>query len=168
MTHGFRSPPNEPGVDAPADGIVEVVWRPLVAVMEAAHRADAAGLVQELRDADAWSVDDQEEASAYVVWILRYGVAAAVQGRPSAADLHDLAVRLYPEYSKVIRRPLITLEDTLRKVFRMPELGPPLSGAHGLVSACAAAGVLFVNPSTELADIRPHLAKWRARGGDQT
>ena len=162
MSDHFGSFP--PSAEAPADGLVESVWRPLVGVMEAAHRGDADALVQQFRDVDAiWTDDDREEASRYVVYILRFRVVATVNGRPSAENLHDVAAQIYPHYNKVLRNEsLVTLEDTLRKVFLMPELGSPLDGARLLVSACTAAGVSMAWPSAELAYLRPRIAKWRA------
>jgi len=57
----------------------------------------------------------------------------------------------------------ITLEDTLRAYFLLPQVGSQLTAGRLFVSATAAVGVLLDDPSTDLEVIRPNLAEWRSR-----
>lgn len=146
------------------DHLDEEVWRRLAGVLTAANRGDGKTLLKLLKSFDAGlSAQQRAETSMYLTYLLRYRVAEILARRPTAEDLHDLAVQTHPRYAKVVRAPIWTLEDTLRAACKMPPTGPQQSGARLLVSGVGAAGVLLNDPSVDLAAIRPHLAKWRFR-----
>lgn len=148
----------------PAVELDEEVWQRLAAGLVAANRGDGRRFSRLLRRFDSGlPAQRRDESSNYLVFLLRYRVAEISGHRPTAEDLHDLAVQTHPRYAKVINAPVSMLEDTLRAVFMMPPTGPQESGARLFVSAVAAAGVLFNNPSVDLAVVRPHLAEWRSR-----
>jgi hypothetical protein len=148
----------------PADGLDEDAWQRLTGVLTAAHRGDGNTFLKLLQRFEAgWPDQMRDESSAYLVYLLRYRVAEILTRRPTADDLHELAVQTYPSYAKVVTEPAGTLEDTLRAVFKMPPTGPQQSGARMFVSGCAAAGVLFNDPPADLAVIRPHLAACLSR-----
>jgi hypothetical protein len=132
--------------------------------MTAANRGDGNTFLKLLQRFDSGlSAQRRDEASAYLAYLLRYRLAEILTRRPTAEDLHDLAVQAHPRYAQVVTEPAGTLEDTLRAVYKMPPTGLQQSGARLFVSGAAAAGVLFDEPSADLAAIRPHLAEWRSR-----
>jgi hypothetical protein len=148
----------------PSDGLDEEVWQRLADVIAAANRGDDNTFLKLLKRFDAgWSDKTRDEASIYLFYLVKYRVVEMLARRPAAEDLHELAVRTYDKYAKVVREPPGTLEDTLRAVFKMPPDGAQQAGARLFVSGAAAAGVLFNDPSADLAVIRPHLAEWRLR-----
>jgi hypothetical protein len=147
-----------------SDGLDEEVWQRLADVLVAANRGDGNTFLKLLTRFDVgWSDHMRDEASIYLFYLLKYRVVEMLARRPETDDLHALAARIYESYARVAREPASTLEDTLRAVFNMPPQGTPQSGARRFVSGAAAAGVLFSDPSTDLAAIRPHLAAWRSR-----
>jgi hypothetical protein len=146
-----------------SDGVDEAAWEQLAEMLSAANRGDGNTFLNSLKRTDAWSDQTRNEAAGYLAYLLRYRVAEILGRRPVAEDIHDLAVRTYPRYAKVVEAPASMLEDTLRAVFKMSPLGTQQSGARLFVSGTAAAGVLFGDPSADLAVIRPHIAAWRLR-----
>jgi hypothetical protein len=153
-----------PNVASSSDGLEEEVWQRLADVMTAANRGDGNTFLKLLKRFDAgWSDETRDEASIYLFYLVKYRVVEMLARRPGAEDLHELAVQTHPAYAKVVTEPAGTLEDTLRAIFKLPPTGPQQSGARLFVSGVAAAGVLFNNPSADLAVIRPHLAEWRSR-----
>jgi hypothetical protein len=148
----------------PPDGLDQDVWQRLTGVLTAAHRGDGNTFLKLLKNFDkGLSTQQRDESSIYLAYFLRHRLAEILARRPTSDDLHDVAVRTYPVYAKVVNAPAGTLEDTLRAVFKMPPTGPQQSGARLFVSGCAAAGVLFSDPRADLAVIRPQLAAWRSR-----
>lgn len=87
--------------------------------------------------------------------------------RPSAEDLHELAVRFYPEFTRLIRGDESRLENTLLTVFGLAPEDRQIRGGMGVVMGSAALGVLLDDPETELAEMRPHLAKWWRANADE-
>jgi hypothetical protein len=132
--------------------------------LTAANRGDGKAFLKLLQRFSEGLTDERRaEASTYLTYLLRYRLAEILGRGPTADDLHRLAVATHPLYAKVVSEPAGTLEDTLRTVYKMPPTGPQQSGARLFVSGIAAAGVLFSDPSADLAVIRPHLAEWKSR-----
>jgi hypothetical protein len=146
-----------------SDGIDEEVWQRLADVLAVANRGDGDTFLRLLKRFDTWSDERRDQAASYLFYLLRYRVAEILGRRPAAEDLNDLAGRTHPKYAKVVRESVTTLEDTLRAVFMMAPTGTQQWGARLFVSGTAAAGVLFSDPSADLAPIRPHLAAWLSR-----
>lgn len=150
----------------PSDELDEEIWQRLAAALTAANRGEryTFGRLIKLIDSGL-SAQRRDESSNYLAFLLKYRVAEILGRRPTSEDLHELAVQTRPKYARVIRAaaPAVLLEDTLRAVFKMPPTGPPESGAVLFISGVAAVGVLFDDPSADLAVIRPHLAEWRYR-----
>jgi hypothetical protein len=158
---GQGGPPPMPSVE-----LDEEAWQRVAAGLIAANRGDASTFSRLLRRFDSGlSAQSRIESYNYLAFFLRYRVAEILGRRPTAEDLHDLAVQAYRKYAKVIRAPApaVMLEDTLRAVFLMPPTGPQESGPTLFVSGVAAAGVLFDDPSHDLTALRPPLAEWRSR-----
>ena len=100
-------------------------------------------------------------SSRLLPWVLlRYRVAEMLGRRPSPQDLHSLAERYYPQFSKLIRGDQRQLEDTLLTVFAFAAEGRKVKGGNAVVMGSAALGVLLGDPAAELAAMRPHLAAW--------
>ncbi len=155
---GWDAPPPAPSVE-----LDEEIWRRLAAALAAANRGDAKGFLRLVQRIDAGlSAQRRDESSNYLAFLLKYRVAEILGRRPTAEDLHDLAVQAHPKYAKVVRLPTVMLEDTLRAVFKMPPTGPQESGARLFISGLAAAGVLLNDPQADLAILRPPLAEWRS------
>jgi hypothetical protein len=156
---GQGRPPSMPSAE-----LDEEIWRRLAAALTAANRGEAKTFSRLLQRIDSGlSAQRRNESSNYLAFLLKYRVAEILGGRPTAGDLHELAVQNYPKYARVMRSSAVMLEDTLRAVFRMPPTGPQESGATLFISGLATAGVLFDDPSDDLAALRPPLAEWRSR-----
>jgi hypothetical protein len=85
-----------------ADGLDDVNWDLLRQSVIAANSGDAEAHVAALqRHEHEAPVDDK--AGAYLWYLLRYRVAVLLGRRPRPQDLHDLAGRYYPEFSRLIR-----------------------------------------------------------------
>jgi hypothetical protein len=145
------------------------LWGRLAAVIAAANRGELNTMVRLFYQFDEGLSESMRcETRQYVWYVLRYSVAEAVGHRPTADDLHELAVRVYPQYARVLDVPVMTLEDTFRIFFRMPQLGDRLAGSRLIVASVAAVGVLLDDPVKALAKIRPSLAAWLRRGVGNT
>lgn len=168
---GMTSPNNDASSEQAdgqiGDGLDDEAWRHVAAILATAHEGNADAMARQLQSYEAAMSDDQRSAAgAYVGYILRWQVIEPLDHRPTLRDLMELAKRIYPRYARVIRRPVLTLEDTLRAVFMMPRPASQLTGARLFISAAAAAGVLLRDPVRDLAAMRPRVARWRARDAD--
>ena len=85
-------------------------------------------------------------------------------GQPTTEQIHDLAVRTYPDLCQILdRAPREHLEEALRSAFEMPALGArPKPGELNILSA-ATLGLLVDDPEQYLALIRPQAASWWKR-----
>jgi len=103
------------------------------------------------------------QSGAYVWYLLRYRVAEILGRKPTAEDLHELAVSAYPQFSVIIKGDVTLLEGTLRSVFELESAQQKLTGGKLVVLGFAALGALLDDPKTELDRMRPHLADWWRR-----
>ena len=141
------------------DGLDGPNWDLLLESVAAAHRGDAEAHVAPLRRL-GHEVPADAKAGAYLWYLLRYQVAVLLGRKPSAEDLHELAVRFYPGFARLIRGDESRLEDTFLTVFGLAPEDRKVRGGVGVVMGSAALGVLLNDPEAELAEMRPHLAKW--------
>ena len=156
--------PDDVSAAPSADGLDDEVWQRLVDLMSAANEGDTrAWLAMGKHFDDGLSDDRKRESNLYVWFILRFRVIELVQRRLTAGDLNAMALRAFPKYTKILRLPVIFLEDTLRTSFRMPSIGEQPTDNYLFLSAIAAAGVLLEDPAADLVSIRPRVARWRFR-----
>jgi hypothetical protein len=141
------------------DGLDERTWETLCESTEAAHRGDADGHVAPLLRFERETPDDST-VGFYLWYLLRYRVAEVLGRRPSAEDLHSLAQRYNPQFSRLIHGDQRQLEDTLLSVFALADEDRKVKGGDAVVMGSAALGVLVDDPLAELAVMRPHLARW--------
>jgi len=153
------------------DGLDDEVWPRLADIMIAANRGDPDTMLKLVRSYDAATSHDQQLAgAAYAAYVLRYRVIEPLRRMPTAEEIVELAARIYPKYSRVIREPVSSLEDALRAVFTMPrpngtQVAP---SARLFICVTAAAGVLLKDPpAADLASMRPRVARWNARDAGQ-
>jgi hypothetical protein len=148
--------------EAIADGLDEPTWGILCESTEAAHRGDARAHVAPLLRLE--QVPPHDIVVGFYLWyLLRYRVAEMLGGRPSPQDLHALAGRYCPHFSKLIHGDQRQLEDTLMSVFAFADEDKRVRGADAVVMGSAALGVLLDDPAHELTAMRPYLAEWWLR-----
>jgi len=148
------------------DGIDEVAWNRLRALVAAATRRDAVGFAQTgLWQPPGFGLAGHQRTGVYLLYLLWSRVREELQtSQPTTEQIHDLAVRTYPALREIPERvPQEDLEETLRSAFEMPALGArPKPGQMNVISA-AAVGLLLDDPEQYLAQIRPRVASWWKR-----
>jgi hypothetical protein len=154
----------------PADGVQsggaldEEVWRRLAAIVAAGNQGDADELSGLWQTLEREVSDDQRGlAGVYVWYLVQYQVIDVLGRKPTVEDLHELAVSIHPKFSKLIRWDIERLEDMLCTIFELAPPGRQVTGGQLVVSASAVVSVLVDDPISQLAIIRPPLARWSAR-----
>jgi hypothetical protein len=142
----------------PADGLDHEVWRILSTFVGAAARGDVTAARDAIPHMERGLPNDGQ-AGAYVWYLLRYRVVEILARRPSAEDLHDLAVTAWPRFAELVNADEHVLEDIFRSVFKFETAGE-VTGAKLIVLGSAALGVLLDDPDAGLEVIRPHLVDW--------
>ena len=148
------------------DGLDGLSWEVLCQSLAAAHRGDAQAHVAPLLGYER-EVPHDVRAGLYLWYLLRYRVIEVLGRKPTPEDLHSLAERSYPTFAKLIRGDESQLEDTLLTVFGFAPEERKVSGGRAVVLGSAALGILLEDPETELAAMRPHLARWQHANADK-
>lgn len=152
----------ESGTPDLADGLDRRAWAVVWESAAAAHRGSARAHVAPLLRYEREAPRDVM-VGVYLWYLLRYRVAELIAARPDADDLHVLADRYYPTFSKLIRGDKSQLADTLLTAFELAAEDRKVSGGNAVVLGSAALGVLLEHPEAELRAMRPHLAAWSER-----
>jgi hypothetical protein len=125
-----------------ADGLDDVNWDLLRQSVIAANSGDAEAHVAALQRLEHEAPVDAK-AGAYLWYLLRYRIAVLLGRRPHPQDLHDLAGRYYPEFSKLIRGDRSRFEDTLLTVFEFAPVDRKVRGGMAVVMGSAALGCFW-------------------------
>ena len=154
--------------DSTGDGIDDVAWNRLRAMVTAANRRDAVGYGQTV----LWQPPDFGLAGhqrtgiylLYLLWSRVREVLVLQTSKPTTEQLHDLAVRTYPALQQILDlAPQEHLEEALRSAFQMPALGAGIKPGEFGVLAAATLGLLLDDPEQYLATLRPRVASWWER-----
>lgn len=149
--------------DSAGDGIDEVAWNRLRALVTAASRRDAVGYAQTaLWQPPDFGLAGHHRTGIYLLYLLWSRAKEVLQtGKPTTEQLHDLAVRTYPALHQILdRAPQEHLEEALRLAFQMPALEGGIKPGEFGVLAAATLGLLLDDPEQYLATIRPRVASW--------
>lgn len=153
----------ETGTPDPAAVLDARAWAVVCESATAAHHGNPGAHVASLLRYEQEAPATDSTVAAYLSYLLRYRVAELVGGKPAAEDLHALADRFYPAFSRLIRGDQRQLADTLLTVFEIAEQDKKVSGGNAIVFGSAALGVLLDHPEAQLTAMRPHLAAWWER-----
>lgn len=102
---------------------------------------------------------------AYVRYLLRYAIADRLGRRPTVADLQAMARRGQQGFAQVVRGDAGVLEDVLRTAFDLQAAGRMVTGGTFGALGIPALGVILDDPVRQLAEMKPHLAAWWHRKG---
>ena len=144
------------------DGLDTAKWQILCEGVVASHDGDAAA-AHIATDRLAAQVPFDSQVSMYLWYLLRYRVADMLGRRPSAEDLREIAGRVYPRFSVVIRGDGSVLENVLRTVFKLASKDEEVTAGRFVVAGMAALGVLLNDPVADMEAMRPHMADWWRR-----
>jgi hypothetical protein len=96
------------------------------------------------------------------MYALNYQVKLLLRSnKPTADDLRRTALAAHPRVLLVLTRaPATDLEETLRLAFELPPRGIGLTPGQFGALAGAILGALVSDPMSDLAALRPRLARW--------
>lgn len=151
------------------DGIDPDVWARLTVIVTAAARGDQRAYHTEIAGWRlSFALPGQHRMGVYLMYALSYQVKLLLQNnKPTADDLRRTALAVHPQVAQVLDRAQVTdLEETLRVAFGLPSQGAGVTPGQFGVLAGAILGVLMPDPLSDLAGIRPRLARWWHRHQD--
>jgi hypothetical protein len=155
---------SSPGAEDSDHSLDEITWRILCDAVEAAHEGNPAAAQA------AWNrletdVPADGQAAAYVWYLLRYRIADYLGRRPIEQDLIRLAQRRHPRYARVLRGDVTELENMLCSLFDMVSEDHRITGGRFVVLGIVTLAIFLDDPSSQLDEIKPHLADWWRRRG---
>jgi hypothetical protein len=160
------NPMDRAALDAfePEETLSEARWQILSDAIIAAHEGDSDAMRAAAMRLET-DVPAEGHAPAYVWYLLRYVIADYLGRRPELKDLQEIARYRHREFSQVVQGSARALEDELCTAFGMAGPGQEVTGGTFVVLGIAALGVLLKDPAAQLASIKPGMADWWQRKG---
>lgn len=138
------------------------VWNLLVELVSAAHSADHKRFIAALQPYGySTTLEDQQLTALYAHVLLTTHISGTLRRVPTVEDLNQLARAHSRDFDILLPTgPKLTLEETLRKAFKIGQQPEPIKRGIYDISLIAALGLLLEDPQTDLDELRPRLATW--------